>query len=177
MGAVNAALRLVNLMRLLQEEGAHVVFLPANRAHDGEATAALQRMGVEVWYAPHAQRAPAWFREHGPRFDAIVLCRHYVASEMLPLARKHAPQARIVFDTIDLHYLRERRGAELAGDRALLRNAERTRARELDVIAKSDAIIKIVRPSDAPSSASSARSTRASKARRQSARRSEFVTT
>jgi hypothetical protein len=33
-----------------------------------------------------------------------------------PLARRHAPQARIVFDTIDLHYLRERRGAELAGD-------------------------------------------------------------
>jgi O-antigen biosynthesis protein len=139
----SGSLRMVNLMRLLQDEGAHVVFLPANRAHDGAATLALQQLGVESWYAPYAPRAPAWFREHGARFDTIVLCRHYVASEMLPLARRHAPQARIVFDTIDLHYLRERRGAELAGDRALLRNAERTRTRELDVIARSDATLVV----------------------------------
>jgi len=100
-------------------------------------------MGVEVWHAPYAQRAPAWFREHGVRFDAVVLSRHYVASEMLPLVRKHAPQARVVFDSVDLHYLRERRGAELAGDRALLRAAERTKARELDVIAESDATLVV----------------------------------
>lgn len=139
----SGSLRLVNLMRLLQQEGAHVVFLPANRAHDGEATQALQRMGVEVWYAPYAQRAPAWFRDHGARFDAVVLSRHYVASEMLPLVREHAPQARVVFDSVDLHYLRERRGAELAGDRALLRAAERTKARELDVIAQTDATLVV----------------------------------
>ncbi|UHQ19817.1 glycosyltransferase [Lysobacter sp. KIS68-7] len=139
----SGSLRMVNLMRLLQQEGAHVVFLPANRAHDGEATLALQRMGVEAWHAPWAERAPAWFRMHGPRFDAIVLCRHYVASEMLPLARRHAPQARVVFDSVDLHYLRERRGAEVAGDRALARAAERTRALELDVIARSDATLVV----------------------------------
>src|SRR5207342_485034 len=139
----SGSLRLVNLMRLLQEEGAHVVFLPANRAHDGEATLALQGMGVEAWYAPWAARAPAWFREHGARFDTIVLCRHYVASEFLPLARKHAPQARVVFDTVDLHYLRERRGAEVTGDQVALRAAERTRARELELIANSDATLVV----------------------------------
>jgi GT2 family glycosyltransferase len=139
----SGSLRLVNLMRLLQEEGAHVVFFPANRAHDGEATHALQQLGVESWYALYAQRAPAWLREHGARFDTVVLCRHYVASEFLPLVRKHAPQARVVFDTIDLHYLRERRGAELANDRVLQRAAERTRALELDVIAKTDATLVV----------------------------------
>ena len=139
----SGSLRLVNLMRLLQEEGAHVVFLPANREHDAAATQALQQMGVECWYAPYAQRAPTWLREHGPRFDTVVLCRHYVASEFLPLVRRHAPQARVVFDTIDLHYLRERRGAALANDRLLQRAAERTRALELDVIAKSDATLVV----------------------------------
>ena len=139
----SGSLRLVNLMRLLQEEGAHVVFFPANRSHDGDATHALQQLGVECWYAPHAQRAPAWLREHGRRFDTVMLCRHYVASEFLPLVRRHAPQARIVFDTIDLHYLRERRGAELANDRVLHRAADRTRALELDVIAHSDATLVV----------------------------------
>ena len=139
----SGSLRLVNLMRLLREEGAHVVFLPANREHGGPYTEALQQLGVEAWYAPFGKRAPAWLREHGPRFDSVLLCRHYVAREFLPLLRRHAPQARIVFDTIDLHYLRERRAAELAGDHALLRSATRTRALELDVIARSDATLVV----------------------------------
>ena len=139
----SGSLRLVNLMRLLREEGAHVVFLPANREHAGAYTEALQAAGIETWYAPGAPRAPAWLREHGPRFDSVLVSRHYVAREMLPLLRKHAPQARIVFDSVDLHFLRERREAELAGDRTLLRNAERTRRRELDVVARSDATLVV----------------------------------
>lgn len=134
----SGSLRLVNLMRLLREEGAHVVFLPGDRHRLEPYATRLQRMGVEAWHAPFAARPPAWLREHGPRFDAVMVSRYYVASEFLPLLRAHAPQARRIFDTVDLHYLRERRGAEVAGDAALLRGAERTRVLELDVIAKSD---------------------------------------
>ena len=139
----SGSLRMVNLMQLLREGGAHVAFLPANREHAGRYTEALQQAGVECWYAPFGARAPAWLREHGPRFDTVALCRHYVAREFLPLVRRHAPQAQVVFDTIDLHYLRERRGAELAGDAAMLRTAEATRARELDIIANSDVTLVV----------------------------------
>ncbi|WP_159017238.1 glycosyltransferase [Cognatiluteimonas profundi] len=139
----SGSVRLVNLMRMLRAEGAHVVFVPANREHGGRYTQALQQLGVEAWYAPFARRAPAWLREHGPRFDAVLLCRHYVASEFLPLVRRHAPQARIVFDTVDLHYLREQRAAELAGDPALDAAAQRTRTAELGVIAGSDVTLVV----------------------------------
>ncbi len=139
----SGSLRLVNLMRLLREEGAHVVFLPADRHRVEPYATELQRMGVEAWHAPFAARAPAWLREHGHRFDAVMVSRHYVASEFIPLIRAHAPQARLIFDTVDLHYLRERRGAEVAGDAALARAAERTRALELGVIAKCDATLVV----------------------------------
>lgn len=139
----SGSLRLVNLMRLLREEGAHVVFLPADRHRVEPYATQLQHLGVEAWHAPFATRPPAWLREHGPRFDAVMVSRHYVASEFLPLLRTHAPQARLIFDTVDLHYLRERRGAEVAGDAALARVAERTRALELDVIAKSDVTLVV----------------------------------
>ncbi len=139
----SGSLRLVNLMRLLQEEGAHVVFLPADLKHDGEHTALLQSLGVEAWHAPHAGGIPAWLREHGGRFATVVACRHYVMREMLPLLRRYAPRARVVFDTVDLHYLRERRGAELAGDPALSRAAERTRVLELDLVGRSDATLVV----------------------------------
>ena len=139
----SGSLRLVNLMRLLREEGAHVVFLPANREHWGSYTEALQQAGVEAWYAPFAARPPAWLREHGHRFHSVLVCRHYVAREFLPLLRKHAPQARIVLDTVDLHYLRERRAAELADDASRRRQAERTRSLELDAMARSDATLVV----------------------------------
>lgn len=134
----SASLRQFNLIRLLLDEGAHVVFVPTGREHGGRHTEALQRLGVEVWYAPYLDGIGSWLREHGRRFSVVVAVRHHVASECLPLLRRHAPQARRVFDTVDLHYLRERRGAELAGDAALLRGAERTRARELAVMQAMD---------------------------------------
>ena len=139
----SGSLRLVNLMRLLREEGAHVVFLPADRAHDGAYTEALQQLGVEVWHAPYIERATTWLHQHGHRFDTVIVCRHFVAREFLPALREHAPHAKIVFDSIDLHYLRERRGAEISGDPTQLRAAERTRALELDVIARSDATLVV----------------------------------
>ncbi len=139
----SGSVRLVNLMRLLRQEGAHVVFLPANRSSDGAYTEALQQLGVECWHAPAAQRAPAWLREHGPRFDAVLVCRHYVASEFFPLLRRYAPQARLLFDTVDLHYLRERRAAELDGSAIAMRAAQRTRRLELALVDAADATLVV----------------------------------
>jgi len=139
----SASLRLYNLMRLLREAGAHVVFLPADGHHAGAPTLKLQALGVEVWHTPHVRGFARWMREHGPRFTRVMLCRHYTARAFLPLARAHAPQAPVVFDSIDLHYVREQRGAAVAGDAALARAAARTRDAELDVVARSDTTLVV----------------------------------
>ncbi len=144
----SASLRLVNLMRILRDEGAHVVFLPADLAHAGRYTAELQQLGIEVWYAPYAARLPAWLKEHGPRFDVAMVSRHYVMRELLPLLRTHAAGARLVFDSVDLHYVRETRTAQLAGDAALARSAARTRVLELDMVVRSD-VTTVVSPVEA----------------------------
>jgi GT2 family glycosyltransferase len=134
----SASLRLLNLMRLLREAGAHVVFLATEHAPAGGQLAGLRALGIEVWHVPFAARPPAWLREHGGRFSLIVACRYYLAGKLFPLARRVAPQARLVLDTIDLHYLREARAAALSGNAALEKSAARTRRQELDVIAQSD---------------------------------------
>ena len=143
----SGSLRMVNLMRLLREEGAHVVFMPADRRHAGEDTERLQALWVETWYAPHMGGLPAWLKAHGPRFSSVIASRHYVARGLLPLLRRHAPQARLVFDSVDLHYLRERRAADLAGDARLQRAATRTQALELDVMQRSDVTL-VVSPAE-----------------------------
>ncbi|MBN8803411.1 MAG: glycosyltransferase [Stenotrophomonas acidaminiphila] len=139
----SASLRQFNLIRMLLAGGAHVVFLPTRGEHGGAATQALQVLGVEVWHAPWLQGVGSWLRTHGPRFQVAMLVRHHVATECLPLLRRHAPQARTVFDTVDRHYLRERRGAELSGDPRLARGAERTRASELAVMAATDVTLLV----------------------------------
>jgi GT2 family glycosyltransferase len=139
----SASLRLVNLIRLLQEEGAHVCFIAADAAFVADYTSALQGMGVEVWHAPFVKGLPHFLREHGPRFARVLVCRHYVADALVPLLRTHAPQARVIFDTVDLHYLRERRGAQTAGDAVMLKQSQATQSLELAVMRAADTTLVV----------------------------------
>ncbi len=134
----SGSLRLFELLRLLVDEGCAVTFLPENGLDDGRYTDALRSIGVEAWTQPWIGALPDWLAKHGPRFQLIVVSRHYVLTPLLPLLRRHAPQARIVFDTVDLHHLREQREAQERGDASLLRTAERTRTDELALIAAAD---------------------------------------
>lgn len=143
----SASLRMANLVRMLIGEGVHVVFLPADLHHAGGDTAALRQHGVETWHAPFVSSVASWLREHGPRFDVVMLSRHYVAAEFLPLVRRFAPQARIVFDTVDLHFLREARGADVADDETLRRSAQKTRERELALMRQADTTL-VVSPAE-----------------------------
>jgi GT2 family glycosyltransferase len=134
----SGSLRMVELMRLLAEEDCAVSFFNQMLAHDGAYTEALQQIGVEAWWRPWVKSVPAWLREHGRRFDAIIVSRHYVLTPLLPLLRKFAPQAQIVFDTVDLHFLREQREAAQAHDESLTQKAARTRRAELALIRSVD---------------------------------------
>ena len=134
----SGSLRLYELLRLLVEEGCAVSFLPENGLDDGRYTQALRALGVEAWTQPWLGALPDWLAKHGPRFQLIVVSRHYVLSALLPLLRRHAPQARIVFDTVDLHHLREQREAAERGDASMARAAERTRADEFALIGAVD---------------------------------------
>jgi GT2 family glycosyltransferase/glycosyltransferase involved in cell wall biosynthesis len=139
----SASLRLVNLIRLLQEEGAHVCFIATDVAFVDDYTPALQGMGVEVWYAPYVKGLPRFLQRHGRRFGSVLVCRHYVADALVPVLRRHAPQARVIFDTVDLHYLRERRGAQASGDALMLKQSHATQALELAVMKAADTTLVV----------------------------------
>jgi GT2 family glycosyltransferase/glycosyltransferase involved in cell wall biosynthesis len=135
----SGSVRMVNLMRLLVADGWKVSFLPENRQYLPRYTAALQQLGVEALYLPWIADVPGWFAEHGPDLDVVILSRHYVASAFLPLVEAYAPKARRIFDTVDLHYLREERAAAVAGDDPEMRRlAAETKRAELGLIRACD---------------------------------------
>src|SRR5690606_38128750 len=117
----SGSLRAFNLMRLLLEEGHAVDFLPDDRADAGRYTDDLRELGVTVHCGPDAGGDLAWFRRHLPGFDALIVSRYHLGEFLIPLARTVAPRVRVVLDTVDLHFLREQREAELRGDRTLAR--------------------------------------------------------
>lgn len=130
----SGSVRMVELMKLLIEEGCTVVFMSQNLSHDGTYTEALQQLGVEVWWQPWVKYLPHWLAPNGKRFDAIIVSRHYVLLPLLPMLRELAPQARIVFDTVDLHFLREQREAERGGSESSRSAAVRTQRAELSLV-------------------------------------------
>lgn len=134
----SGSVRMLNLLRLLIDRGHAVCFIAENLAHDGHYTRALQQLGVEVWWHPWISDRARWMATHGRRFEHVLLSRHYIASAWLPLVRQFAPGARVLFDTVDLHYLREQREAELVADPARLRAAADTRERELRMVRDCD---------------------------------------
>ena len=134
----SGSVRMSALLRLLREEGCAVSFFAENRAHDGAYTRSLQQRGVEAWWHPWIADVPAWLREHGPRLDLVIVSRHYVLAPLLRLLREYAPQARLVFDTVDLHFLREEREATQTGSAPARLAAQRTRDSELALVRAAD---------------------------------------
>jgi GT2 family glycosyltransferase/glycosyltransferase involved in cell wall biosynthesis len=130
----SGSVRIVGVMRALLAEGAAVDFAATAMRHEGARTQALQQLGVCAWWREDGDFA-RWLRTHGRDYDAIVVSRHYVLAPLLPLLRRLAPQAELVFDSVDLHFLREEREAQARYDGAALREAARTREAELALVA------------------------------------------
>jgi GT2 family glycosyltransferase/glycosyltransferase involved in cell wall biosynthesis len=139
----SSSVRLTNLMRICRELDYGVTFFADNRAYAGNHTRALQKMGIEVLHSPWLESLSEFFRDRGPEFDYIVISRHYVAANYVAMLKRYCPHARFIFDTVDLHYLREERLAELEKSRALKIAAQQTRRSELSVIADADVTLVV----------------------------------
>lgn len=139
----SGSVRMLNMMRMLVNDGHQVTFVADNLDGDARYRPQLTAIGVEVLFAPFVRSVRAILAERGPALDTIVFCRHYIASQYVQSVRKLAPRARIVFDTVDLHFVREEREAGLTGSAAMTRAAAITRAREMAVISRSDVTLVV----------------------------------
>ncbi|GMU43641.1 MAG: hypothetical protein AMXMBFR25_16270 [Lysobacterales bacterium] len=139
----SGSVRYINLVRVLRALGWQCTFFADNRACIPRYTEQLRALGVEVQFHPWLADPVAFFRERGHEFDAIMLSRHYVARHYVELAREHAPQARLLFDTVDLHYLREQRAAAVEESEALAKQAAATREAELELVRRCDVTLVV----------------------------------
>lgn len=126
---------------LIQALGAKVTVLPRSLEYLPRYAEAMQRRGVEVIHAPFATSMEAFLEARGAEFDAVFVTRFQVAEALLPAVRRFAPQAKVLLNLADLHFLRQMRAAAGAGDEAALAAAKAVRARELATMRAADVVL------------------------------------
>ena len=121
--------------------GYHVVFVPQNGLYFDGYTRDLQKLGVECLYSPYTNNICAGIEQMRKEISFAFLFRHEIANEAVNALKIYAPNAKIVFQTVDLHHLRETREAEINKDPEAMAAAKRTYHSEFKAIAAADATI------------------------------------
>lgn len=79
-------------------------------------------------------------------FDLVILSRPEGASRWLEACRKRWPNAKLIFDTVDLHHIRLFRAARLHGNQMALRAALEMKALERKLFAGADQVWVVTEP-------------------------------
>jgi GT2 family glycosyltransferase/glycosyltransferase involved in cell wall biosynthesis len=134
----SGSLRMFQILKLLHQLGHRVTFIPDNLARIPPYTGELQKRGIEIIYHPYVQKVRDYLISHGSEFDVVVLSRCHFARKHIADVRMYAPQSRIIFDTVDLHFMREAGEARVTNDAEVERKAQETQQLEYELIEQSD---------------------------------------
>jgi GT2 family glycosyltransferase/glycosyltransferase involved in cell wall biosynthesis/SAM-dependent methyltransferase len=130
-----------NFLRILKQLDKRVTFVPSDLRRNNHYASLLEEIGIECLCHPTVSSVREAIFHVGPEIEFAFLYRLQVAKSIIDLLRCHAPNAKVVFNTVDLHFLREKREADLTGGRWRHVKAESTKRDELEVICKADATI------------------------------------
>ncbi len=136
-GSVHAVL----LMKIFASLGYAVTFLPGNLKYEERYFEDLVDAGIRVVCYPAIRSVNDWLRTHAAKFDLCVLARGPVVWPYLQILKASAPHLRLIFNTVDLHYVRQLRQAEVENNDKARALAMVTRRQELDLVEHCDVTI------------------------------------
>ena len=137
------SLRMQAILEILTSLHCKVTFVADNLEYRQPYVAQLQKGGIEVLFHPYTASIADLLSKRGGEFDIVLMSRHYVAVQHLNAVRTFAPKALVVFDTVDLHFLRTERQAELEGSAIARAAARAKRDEELALIRKADVTLVV----------------------------------
>lgn len=141
----SGSFRLFNIIKIFKTLGYSIIFLPDNAHPEEPYTSELQSLGVEVLYSTFNQsNVQEQLEKRLPLINVAWVCRPDLCSKYLPILRKK-PDIKIVYDTVDLHFLRLKREWELSSDKSDLQEPvwRDTQALELNLTQVTDLTIVV----------------------------------
>jgi GT2 family glycosyltransferase len=124
--------RAAELLRVLRGMGYEVVFAAEEGDPFSEDADRLRQEGTMVLGS--ARTIEDFIDQEGEWLECIFLARAHVAHKWRARLAKHHGSIPVVFDTIDLHHVRERRQAELTGLARTMQRAKLTEAIEMSLV-------------------------------------------
>ncbi len=136
------ALRMTWILRLLRSLGHQVTLFPVQQREAREPyTTQLRRLGVEVDVSPRSFEEFADAR--AGLYDLVIMSSPDAAGPAIDASRRAFPAASIVYDSVDLHFLRVARKVEIVGGPA---HVDYWREKELDCFRRSDVVATVTEP-------------------------------
>jgi glycosyltransferase involved in cell wall biosynthesis len=132
------SLRMVEMIRMIVARGHAVAFIPDNFLVWPPYLGQLQAIGVDVVHPPAYETVAEYLKQHGRDFGLVIISRADVAARHMTTVRRYACGASVVFDTVDLHFLREERQALLGGDAALAPASAARKEQEIRLAIRAD---------------------------------------
>ena len=140
----SGARRIFHLIELLQSHGWRVAVLAADGVGDSHDVEALERLGCAVYDGLYESIEDVLIS--GP-IDLSLIAFWPNAERYLPSIRRLAPFARVIVDSVDLHFIREARQAlsrpDASGGRGISASIGSRFAAELNAYASADCVFTV----------------------------------
>jgi len=139
----------VNFARIFQRLGYEVHYLSLlefGKDHDdrsGHYRALMESMGVRCITSQDYAYFEEYYFDVGDSVEVCFVSRVHFGAIQMESLRQLCPAARIVFNTVDLHFVREERQGALRNDPALIMRARQTREMEVNFALQADATIVV----------------------------------
>jgi|GEM_PF-3568622 len=125
----SGSLRMFILLSLMNEMGYKVTFLPDDLTSQEPYVTELIGRGIEVLCGN--VDAEAFLKEQGHLFSLVIMSRPDEAFKYLPLVRAYAIYSKVIYDTVDLHWIRFGRAAAVTGNAEFAQLSDKYRPLEL----------------------------------------------
>lgn len=134
----------VNLVRNLVAMGFDVAYAVASDLiQDGRYRDGLVALGATLAPQNGPDHIRKYIEDNRNIFTLIILARVTCGGALFELVRHNCPDAKIIFNTVDLYFLREQRAARLSGDQEAIERASHTRDREEWLVGHADLTIVV----------------------------------
>jgi glycosyltransferase involved in cell wall biosynthesis len=135
--------RLFELIKIFKSSALNVIFMPNDGLKTEPYGQQLKQLKVDVLlYSPNRKAMLKNLKSLLKEIDYAWISRPILNKEFQKIIKKSA-KAKIIFDTVDLHYIRIERQAENENNKKLRIKALKFKKLELDLAKKADATITI----------------------------------
>jgi len=134
----SGSLRTFRILCTLAHMGNKITIWPDNLNYTKPYVSEFQQKGIEVIYG--SNDFDKFLEERKYVYDVVIMARPYVATKYIDLIKSKLPNCKIIYDTIDLHFLRMLR-EDSVYNKSHTNETEKMRELELSLMKKSDVTI------------------------------------